>query len=53
MNADACVGPRFIFQLPARTGRRCASTYLSVSATTPGSGFPSRNSSDAPPPVDT
>src|SRR5512141_2139203 len=36
-----------------RTDVSIFAAYLSFRATTPGSGLPSRNSSDAPPPVDT
>ena len=40
-----------IFQLPAMIGCRI-SLPLSVSTSTPGSFWPERNSSDAPPPVE-
>src|SRR3954447_8196206 len=33
--------------------REAGDNYLSVNAATPGSSIPERNSSDAPPPVDT
>ena len=53
MKARAAVGPWFIFQFAAKTGRRISGVICSSSAATPGSVLPSRNSSDAPPPVDT
>src|SRR2546426_5640554 len=48
------VGPRFVgaqVHLPIRGEQQ--RSHASSRAATPGSTFPSRNSSDAPPPVDT
>jgi hypothetical protein len=41
-----------LFPFVPKAGCRTAAAYLSVSASTPGSFLPSRNSSDAPPPVE-
>ena len=51
-----CIGVLYIFQLPAISGRRAGAPPpppgpASMSASTPGSVRPSRNSIDAPPPV--
>ena len=55
-NSFVCPGVLYIFQLPAMSGRLpavVAAVVGSMSASTPGSARPSRNSMEAPPPVDT
>jgi len=55
--ASASAAVLYIFQLPAIIGLRLGfmgeRPYLSDNTATPGSALPSRNSSDAPPPVET
>ena len=53
-SSTASDGVMFIFQFPAMIFFLAilCSSYLSFAAATPGSSFPSRNSREAPPPVE-
>ena len=53
MKALVSLGVMFIFQLPAMTVLAMfVTSYLSWRQAIPGSSFPSRNSREAPPPVE-